>query len=642
VEEFVTDFVQRDTTYMVLKNKRKLSGDDLNRVQVKMLASSNVPHVLDLHVREVDAEAELHYNIGGKRMLSTCMRTEKITLVEYYALLLQIVTALEYGMTYMLNPNGFLLKEDYMFVEGPLSEGTVYLTYLPLNKSVELAPSRERIGGLAARWMASVDDLRGSGVQRILQMCEQSSFSLQSLKNLLIGLLAGSGKQPAGGLAAAGAAAPKSFPGMGDYRNMQNGAPDTHTDNNGYGSPNPKVSSPQENTYGAFSAASSAGAAYGDAASVFPMNGPNVMQHQQAIPAGNVHAQAPAAQWRSEPMAEASTVEEDEVAGRHRLFGGGSRRSGKDKGRPSEKHSGSDLQSEDAVEDNKNGRLVVPLICVMLLAVLWKILYLDSPATFNLLICVVATPILLAFAYLGWARKLKFGKRGAERVQEEEEAAALSASWQEPRGASGHRVFYGQQESGTVPAANKSGAGERNVPGDSGSERFQLPDFLKPSQPYGGRQGEDEYSKDNVSPNEFSPSHFAVTGTGMLVPPASQPTVMLDGGRGTGHPGSLSGGSQYRLERLENGSLPKSIVLPIGSFTIGRSQEVSQHVETAAGISRAHVELELTGSHCTIKDIGSRNGTILNSEALTPYKSYDLNEGDTFKIADISYTLRCG
>lgn len=617
MEDFVTDFVQSDTTYMVLKNKRKLSGDDLNRVQVKMLASSNVPHVLDLHVREVDAEAELHYNIGGKRMLSTCIRTEKITLVEYYALLLQIVTALEYGMTYMLNPNGFLLKEDYMFVEGPLSEGTVYLTYLPLNNSVELAPSRERIGGLAARWMASVDDLRGSGVQRILQMCEQSSFSLQSLKNLLIGLLAGSGKQPTGGLAAAGAAAPKPFPPMGDYRDMHNGA--RGSDSNGYGGSAPQGSRSRKNSYGAGYAA----------------------QYQQAAPAGKMHAQAPVGQWGSGPMSESST-EEEEAAERRGLFGGGGRRSSKDTGRSSEQHPGSDLQSGETVEDNKNGRLVVPLICVMLLAVLWKFLYLDSPGTLNLLICVVATPILLVFAYLGWTRKLKFGKRGTDRMQEEEEAAALSASWQEPRGSSGHRMFYGQQESESVPDAKRNAAGEWNGAGNSGNEGFQLPDFLKPSHPYGGGRGDDGYLKNNVSSDEFHPPHSAVPGTGMLIPPASQPTVMLDGGRGVGQPGSPSSRSQYRLERLENGSLPKSIVLPVGSFTIGRSQDVSQHIETAAGISRAHVELELTDTHCTIKDIGSRNGTMLNSEALTPYKSYDLKDGDTFKIADISYTLRCG
>lgn len=637
MEEFVTDFVQSDTTYMVLKNKRKLSGEDLNRVQVKMLASSNVPHVLDLHVREVDAEAELHYNIGGKRMLSTCMRTERITLVEYYALLLQIVTALEYGMTYMLNPNGFLLKEDYMFVEGPLSEGTVYLTYLPLNKSVELAPSRERIGGLAARWMASVDDLRGSGVQRILQMCEQSSFSLQSLKNLLIGLLAGSGKQPTGGLAAAGAAAPKPFASMGGYRDIQNGA----RGSNGYAGSAPQGSRSQESSYGGYSAGSSGGAAYGEAASAFPMNNRSSGPYQQAAPAENRYAQAPAEQWRSGPMAEASTLEQEEATGGRGLFGGG-RRISKDKEKSLEKHSRSDVPSEDAVEDNKNGRLVVPLICVMLLVVLWKFLYLDSPGTMNLLICVVATPILLVFAYLGWARKLKFGKRGTDRMQEEEEAAALSASWQEPRGASGHRMFYGQQENEAVPAANRNAVGEWNAAGDSGNEEFQLPDFLKPSQSYGGGRGNDGYSKDNMPPDEFRAPHSAAPGTGMLVPPASQPTVMLDGGRGSGQSSMASGSSQYRLERLENGSLPKSIVLPIGSFTIGRSEEVSQHVETAAGISRAHVELELKGTQCTIKDIGSRNGTILNEEALTPYKSYDLNEGDTFKIAGISYTLRCG
>ncbi|MEJ8306751.1 DUF6382 domain-containing protein [Saccharibacillus sacchari] len=632
MEEFVTDFIQSDTTYMVLKNKRKLSGDDLNRIQVKMLASSNVPHVLDLHVREVDAEAELHYNIGGKRMLSTCMKTEKITLVEYYALLLQIVTALEYGMTYMLNPNGFLLKEDYMFVEGPLSEGTVYLTYLPLNKSVELAPSRERIGGLAARWMASVDDLRGSGVQRILQMCEQSSFSLQSLKNLLIGLLAGSGKQPTGGLAAAGAAAPKPFAAMGDYRDIQHGA--RGSNGNGYDGSAPQGSWPQENSYGGYSAASSGGAAYGESASAFSMNNRTSMPYQQATPTKNRYAQAPAEQWRSGPMAEASTVEQEETTGRRALFGSGSRRSNKGKGQLSEKNPESGVPSEEAVEDNKNGRLVVPLICVMLLVVLWKFLYLDSPGTMNLLICVVATPILLVFAYLGWARKLKFGKRGADRMQEEEEAAALSASWQEPRGASGHRVFYGQQENESVPAVNRNAAGEWNAAGDSGNEGFQLPDFLKPSQRYGGGRS-DEFHAPSSAPSAFP-------GTGMLVPPASQPTVMLDGGRGAGQSGSPSSSSRYRLERLENGSLPKSIVLPMGSFTIGRSEDVSQHVETAAGISRAHVELELTGAQCTIKDIGSRNGTILNDEALTPYKAYDLNEGDTFKIADISYTLRCG
>nr|WP_305120973.1 DUF6382 domain-containing protein [Saccharibacillus sp. JS10] len=570
---------------MVLKNK--LSGEDLNRVQVKMLASSNVPHVLDLHVREVDNEAQLHYNIGGKRMLSTCIKTEKITLVEYYALLLQIVTALEYGMTYMLSPNGFLLQEDYMFVDGALSEGTVYLTYLPLNKSAELAPSRERIGGLAARWMAYIDDLRGSGVQRILQMCEQSSFSLQALKSLLIGLLAGSGKQPTGNLVAAGAAATQtSYP-----IHEQSGI--SHQSERFNAMPNN------------YAAAPNGGVAYAEPAVPFPVHSLPMSTQTQAPSAATQsdqhHVRLDAGKLQSN--LEPSLNQQAELSN----------------------------TSEEESKKDKNGRLVVPLISMMLLALLWKFLYLDSPSTINLLICVVATPIILVFAYLGWARKLKFNKRSADRIDEQEEAAALSMPWQEPRATStGQRVFYGQPEVASAAPMQ--------------SENFQVPDFLKPAS---SRQAErTEYSsgmQPQIASQDAVPNYAADSATGVLSSPAYQPTVVLGSGQdGFTNAAGQASSSSYRLERLENGSLPKSIVLPTGSFTIGRSEEVAQHVETAAGISRAHVELALSTAHCTIKDMGSRNGTKLNDEVLTPYKAYDLNEGDTFKIAGISYTLRCG
>ncbi|NGZ76005.1 DUF6382 domain-containing protein [Saccharibacillus alkalitolerans] len=649
MEDWVTDFVQRDTTYMVLRGEKKLGGDDLNRVQVKMLASSNVPHVLDLHVREVDDEAELHYNIGGKRMLSTCMKTEKITLVEYYALLLQIVTALEYGMTYMLNPNGFLLKEDYMFVEGPLSEGTVYLTYLPLSKSMELAPSRERIGGLAARWMTAVDDFRGTGVQRILQMCEQSSFSLQSLKGLLIGLLAGSGKRHTGGLEAAGAAAPKLFPSMNDYSDARGGAGGLN------GAPASSAWPQGQRAAAAVSQPHAGGAAYGAPESAFSANADggrlaarNVSPARQPQPYAPQdapqYAQNFAGQWGSEAHSALPPVEEEEEAsGRRKRMGRGGKKEDLQKGlRKGKASDGEDEFGEVQPEDSKNGRLVMPLIGVLLLAVLWKFLYLDNPGKTGLLICVVATPLLIVFAYLGWAGKLKFG--GGGRRQEEEEAEALAASWQKPREESGHRVFYGQPGNDAAGTGGRQ-AGEWGVSRE-GDEGPSIPGFLRPSSSYS--EGFREESPADVSQRmrveEFE-RPAAVPGTGMLAAPASQPTVMLDGGRSAAAAGLSVGGAsgpRYRLERLENGSLPQSIALLPGSFTIGRSQEVSQHVETAAGISRAHVELELTDNQCTIKDIGSRNGTLLNGEALTPYKAYEMHEGDTFKIAGISYTLRCG
>ncbi len=577
--EFVTDFIQSDTTYMVLKNKSNPEAGTLNRIQVKMLAASSVPHVLDLHVREVDTDTELHYDIGGKRMLSACLRTEKITLVEYYALLLQIVTALEYGMTYMLNPNRFLLKEDYMFVDGPLAEGIVYLTYVPLDESAGAAPIRERIGSLAARWMTAVDDLRGNGIQHVLQMCEQPSFSLQTLKSLLIGLLSESGKPPAG-------------------------------DSDAYGPNMPQAS---------FRAGGGEAVGVGGNA--------DRSASQAAWPQhGEGRAEVPAAPDLAASYAEPAAA-----------FSGESFRS-----LPSDSALQGPETERKRSENGSSGRLIAPLIAGLLLAALWKLLYLDHPGRVSLLVCVVAAPPLLLFAYAGWAGKVKFGGRRAERRQEEEEAEALASAWQEPGGNPGPRPFYGQREQA---GEGSSGAGERIMQNRDTQNRDMrtesaggrnIPDFLHPG--YAASSSSGDVSEAAMA------SSYADSGTGVIGTPASQPTVMLDSGRSRagkgGAPASADPGPRYRLERIENGTLPQSIPLPAGHFTIGRAADVSQHVETAAGISRAHVELELCKGTYMIKDIGSRNGTILNEETLIPYKAYELREGDTFRLAGISYTLK--
>ncbi|MDH6675780.1 pSer/pThr/pTyr-binding forkhead associated (FHA) protein, partial [Paenibacillus sp. LBL] len=53
------------------------------------------------------------------------------------------------------------------------------------------------------------------------------------------------------------------------------------------------------------------------------------------------------------------------------------------------------------------------------------------------------------------------------------------------------------------------------------------------------------------------------------------------------------------------------------------------------GTSRAHVELSREGGEYVLKDLGSRNGTILKGESMVPYKEYPLKEGDTFVIAGL-------
>ncbi|OWR32949.1 hypothetical protein CDO73_00060 [Saccharibacillus sp. O23] len=631
MQDWSTDFIQSDTTYMVLKSTRRTDEDRLNRVQVRMLATSKIPHVLDLHVSEVDAEAELHYNIGGKKMLSSSLKTERVSLVEYYALLLQIATALEYGMTYMLSPSGFVLQEDYMFMDGPLSAGTVYLTYMPLKEAAEPAPVRERIGRLAARWMAVVEDLRGNGVQRILQMCEQPAFSLQALKELLTALLADSGRPEAGSASTA------AQPARRDREDR--------------------------NSFYSDRSSQSAAATYADR----PLDREAGIRNRPFVSALREPQELP------DDSRGRAYEEEESGFGRLKGFGRTSGKADKSanaerKGRKKQSHDEEALPdeaisqggAEEEMPENKNGRLVVPLLSLLGLVVLWRFLYMDSPGKMSLLICAVATPMLLAVAYLGWTGKLKLGKSKTERLQEEEEAEALATAWGNPRGRAqgglpGEETDIGagrEQENRSNESRFAAVSGEYEYRDEQTSSDRSVPGFLRPA--YGGIRESDRAFADAVSedggygqnrlPEAEVRRSSASAGTGMLISGASQPTVMLDDARNRTSSGGESADSRtrYLLERAENGAPSTRIPLPHGSFTIGRSDEVSQHVEESPGVSRAHVEIEWSGEHCLIRDIGSRNGTTLNEESMIPYKAYELHEGDTFKIAGIAYTMRCG
>jgi hypothetical protein len=127
--------------------------------------------------------------------------------------------------------------------------------------------------------------------------------------------------------------------------------------------------------------------------------------------------------------------------------------------------------------------------------------------------------------------------------------------------------------------------------------------------------------------------------------PISQPvTVLLS--RIDSLPRISSPTEAYRLERYgaegDGANRPDTIILKPGSFVIGRSEEVAGYVEKAVGVSRAHVELMVREEGCSIKDLGSRNGTLLKGELIAPYKEYPLEPGDVFLIADSTYKLCMG
>ncbi len=184
------DFIQQDGISMQLGSPDGLSAAELNMVQARMLMNTGIPHHLRLLLREVDLQVTLEYAVSRRKMLSHLLKSEKLGMADFFGLLLQITRGIDEGRLYMLRAEQYALHEDYIFVEGSLSSGKVYLTYIPLQSERQQAPPGESMKSLIMVIMASVTELSGSGVQRLLQYCGSEEFTMAGLKALLAELLA--------------------------------------------------------------------------------------------------------------------------------------------------------------------------------------------------------------------------------------------------------------------------------------------------------------------------------------------------------------------------------------------------------------------------------------------------------------------
>lgn len=88
------------------------------------------------------------------------------------------------------------------------------------------------------------------------------------------------------------------------------------------------------------------------------------------------------------------------------------------------------------------------------------------------------------------------------------------------------------------------------------------------------------------------------------------------------------------------GEQAETIALRQSPFVIGRSAEAAHHVDRSAGVSRLHVEMTVTPDGWIARDLGSRNGTLLNGRPMTPYAPYLLRDGDTLQIAASVYRFK--
>jgi hypothetical protein len=563
--ELVTDFVRDGGIYMILQAKEGLRPEDLNRVQRSMLATVTVPNLLRLDIREIDYQISLHYDITGKRMLSQCLRSDKISMPEFYGLLLQVVAVLEDSKRYMLSPSGFLLDETHIFVEEPLSSGAMHFTYVPWKEAPPGLPLSQSLLSLITRMLTCVSRVEGDGIPQLVRLCGDELFSLGELKKMLLHLLS---DEPSA----------KSMSGerIGERKPILN-------------EPSPRMAPTP-----ALSSSRSAVV-------------------KEYVPIGD---QAESGTWAGAAASTGSAVpiaSDKSTTTQSSKLSGATAHASTDANAIRETWPGLEDEAMAAgVTRIKPTYLVLGLLLVDALG--WKFLYLDRPGTLGLALGALLTVMLGVTGVVLWR---KFCSSSVSPEEEEAgdvpEESPGSLGTLRPLGFTNEREFDSSffGEHAAISARSDSAA---KVSMEAFAPRSGLPDMRV--EPSGSVMPEPE-SEVRLSPPTVLLSRSALAGQDN---PARERIP------------------RYYLERYESdGGTAERIPLTPGSFVIGRSEDIAQYVENTSGVSRAHVEILVTSHGCTLKDLGSTNGTYLNGENVAPYKEYPLHNDDVFMLAETRF-----
>ncbi|MBT2284398.1 FHA domain-containing protein [Paenibacillus polymyxa] len=580
------DFIRNGGAFMVLEKEDGLRMEELSRVQMGMLSSNHIPRLLPVHIREIDRNVTLQYDISGYKMLSQMLKSSKIKLRVLYGLLFQLADAFTECRQYMLEPRKLLIQEDYLFINGSFEQGELGMVYVPIMDTVEVDPTPQQFRELVIRLMAHVQELQGEGIQRVLQLCDNERWDIRQLRELLLELYAD--EQENGGGAA--------FLSSRTLETFDDSRGDLHSSISERDS---RLATGTSRPY------------------------------QPGAPVQNT---AVGLQLNFRQPQKMSESEVEDIPVRSRSFSG--RRSSEqsslessnsmDQGRSNRYDS---LERVDMEVEEKPGSSKVTyiiLVCMVAMALVWRFIYMEQPGQTQMILCIVLSLGLLGVAGWTWKRKgspqndienkrsfsFNLGKNKGKQIEDEEEQFQESWRWNTVE-----RPV--ERVNQTVASASEGG---------SEHSRYQslhmTPEHSEP--PFVQRHVETASTSELIR-------HDAV----------AEATVNLQNVAKGNFTGAGPVMASYYLERRSGtGDQHERMDVQGASFVIGRSADMVQWVDTATGVSRAHVELSRNKSGYVIKDLGSVNGTILQGNILAPYKEYPLADGDTFTLAESVYTYR--
>ncbi|MEY8744267.1 DUF6382 domain-containing protein [Bacillales bacterium AN1005] len=612
------DFIRNGGAFMVLEKPEGLKMENLSRVQTGMLTANSIPRLLPIHIREVDSTVTLQYDISGYKMLSQVLKSSKIEMVVLYGLLYQLADTFTECRQYMLESRKLMLQEEYIFVNGSLDQGELGLVYVPLMDTPEVDSTPLHFRELVIRLMAHTKELQGQGIQRVLQLCDTEQWNIQNLRELLMELYADEQK----------------------------------------GSNNVEFLSSVSTGDGGF-ACKNAQLTGNPALEDVQIGQPQFSSRESYSPQHVSNESEPQLHWRKQ----SKTPEEKELDIVNRAMPSSSTtRAQRDV--PPQSRIGNEqslgrsnnasvqgVMYDEPLDDEGEKKAAsskvtyILLGCMVGMALVWRFIYMEQPGETQMILSAALSAVLLAIAAWAWLSKGKFNtaKGNTKRNKADQKLNAYPYSDSDSNAmeplTDKKPIFFGLGKKRPKEEEEMFQENWRwNAPARAVDQASTTPGYVS--------QGMSTRFQDlhTETHNNLTPQSTPIAPSTSELPRyhmATELTVNLQNVGGGEQALTGTATPAYYLERRSaTGERNERMDVSGASFVIGRSAEMVQWVDTATGVSRAHVELSRNKTGYVIKDLGSVNGTILQGNPLAPYKEYPLQDGDTFTLADSSYTYR--
>jgi len=625
MERIQVDFAIQRGHEMIVQRDPPFARAELDEVDMQMLQAERPPGLLPVDWFEMDGSVTFRYAIDGRKLLPHRLITGPFGMNEYISLMLGIVEALDNCGHYLLRESCCLLEEKFLFVGGDWRDAA--LTYVPLREPPSKKPAREELLGLAVRLMGKMERVDGEVMQAVLRLLDDPAASWSKIRVGLLQMLASE---------------QRSDPGSPDLDGERASltAFDALSPDTGW-----------QQTYDARNA-------------VADRSGYGVAPKRMDSRFGK------SAEWRN------ATDDGEQPGGtaknRFDLLGKMMRRVESADAPPPETSMFDDREwpgTTGRIRDSGRARWLSACGAVLAAALIWRYIYLPSPGTDRLLISLGATLLVGGGLFLLWQRLDARNHRALVDAQSAGESRAGASgdgfeAWRpetESGGQSGDaaelrfpwltefaRDNHGSSDAAFAPRAVAIGADVdkdagifTNPEAGSAANSLRLTGADMASVP-GMSGGADSAGIPGMSgaagltgaSGMMGAAGLADEETGLL----EDETVLL------GQDGEERQGGKFWLVREHEGQHRRIPVEP-GTQVIGRSEAHARIVDTAEGVSRAHLEIGFDGAEVRIKDLASRNGTLLGGEIMVPYKEYVLRGGGEFRLAGPDgpkYTLRRG